>query len=75
MAGAWYGDKIVDFMSRTVDVIIGKLGSAAEGGIEKTQIAAWRRQTQILQDTLNRLIPRNPEVTTGTILFEYPVSV
>lgn len=73
MGGSWYADTIPAFLSTSIDEIVGKLSSAAEGRIEKPQIAAWRYQAEILKDTLTRVAPFNPEVSAGTLLFEYPV--
>jgi hypothetical protein len=73
MGSSWYGDAISTFLSSPVDAIIGKLSTAADGSIEKTQIAAWRRQVEILKIALGHVSPSIPGVATGTILFEYPV--
>lgn len=73
MGGSWYADTIPAFISSSIDEIIGKLSSAAEGRIGKPQIAAWRHQAEILKVTLSRIVRFNPEVSAGTILFEYPV--
>jgi hypothetical protein len=77
MGGSWYGDTIPAFLSSPVDAVVGKLSFAAEGSIEKAQIAAWRRQAEILKMSLGEIassvVGVAAGVTAGTILFEYPV--
>lgn len=73
MGKAWYFETVPAFLASSIDSIVGRLSSAAEGSVEKTQIDAWRQQSRILKDSISRALLTVPAIDAGLILFEYPI--
>lgn len=60
MPGSFYLSSMAEFQAVNVDALIGQLAerlAQAHGAAENSQMAAWRRQTEILQASLQQAMP------------------
>jgi hypothetical protein len=67
MIRAYYQDAIGDFLTKSVDGILGAIVQAGTFSLETTQRDAWLEQIHILQDVLR------PYRQRGSVYFEYSV--
>jgi Uncharacterized conserved protein (DUF2075) len=63
---AYYAEKVTDFLTESVDSVIGKITQNHPQSLEHLQTGAWTRQIEILQTTIRKF-------EEGHIFFEFQI--
>ena len=63
---AYYTEKVTDFLTESVDSVIGKITQNHPQALEHLQTAAWSRQIEILQSAIKKF-------DEGYIFFEFQI--
>lgn len=63
---AYYSEKVTDFLTESVDSVIGKITQNHPQSLEHLQTGAWSRQVEILQSAIKKF-------SEGHIFFEFQI--
>ena len=63
---AHYSEKVTDFLTESVDSVIGKITQNHPQSLEHLQTGAWSRQVEILQSAINKF-------SEGHLFFEFQI--